>query len=210
MSMNIHDIKQYAVKQQALISNVIDACSHYDDNDDLTSLSFNDFCRVISLLNAQKKALLIENWFNKKLGLFRLSPSLNAGDASSIVIKNGIITPDVITYEYKFSTTNEARTLNLRQIRNWQCIDYYITGYLDYHNPSESVLLRIPKNDMNHEILRLGTPTHGTSNANRKNVNIEYSITVKLDSETMRSWVDKYSDDVLNGIMKGNEQQNEQ
>lgn len=210
MTMNVNMIKTYADKQQILIDNVMEACSHYDDNTDLNELDFNDFCCVISILNAQKKALLIEDWFNKKLGLFRLSPSLNAGDASNTVIKNGIITPDVITYEYKFSTTNEARTLNLRQIRNWQRIDYYITGYLDYNNPEHSILLKIPKNDMNHEILKLGTPTHGTSNANSKNVNIEYSITVKLDSETMRSWVDKYSDDVLNGIMKGHKQQNEQ
>lgn len=191
-----------------MIDNVSQACEQYDDDMNITETSFNDFCRIISILNSQKKALLIENWFNKKLGLHRLSPGLNAGDASDTVIKNRILTPNAITYEYKLSTTNEAKTLNLRQIRNWQRIDYYIVCYLDYKNPDKSILLKISKHDMAHEIMRLGTPSHGTSNANKNNVNIEYSITVKLDSDTMKTWISKYSDDTLTSLITGSETNN--
>lgn len=59
-------------------------------------------------MNAQKKSLIIEDFMNKKLNLKRISPSENRGD----------VYKDTEYIEYKFSTTNESKNLNLRQIRN--------------------------------------------------------------------------------------------
>lgn len=204
--MKIQEVNDYIARQESILRILKTAVSDYDYNDDILDMPFSSFCRVLRIFNAQKKSLIIEDYFNKRLSLHRISPSLNAGDASDKPVNNsGMLPTNAITTEYKFSTTNESKCLNLRQIRNWQDIDYYIIGYLDGDNPEESILLRLTKQEMQAEVDRLGSPTHGTKQSNANNVNIEYSITLKTSSDEMKEWIKRYSYDKLDDIRRSQE-----
>ena len=153
------------------------------------------FFTVISVGTAQAKAPEAEKFIGRKMGWTKISPSLNKGDFK---------TPENNYIELKNSFSNKAGCLNLRQIRLWQEVDYYLCVYIDETNIANSVVLLLTHEQMEEEVAACGCATHGTAVANANNQNIEYSITIKVDSPMMAQWIEKYNaPDIRNQIIGG-------
>ena len=153
------------------------------------------FFTVISVGTAQAKAPEAEKFIARKMDWTKISPSLNKGDFK---------TPENNYIELKNSFSNKAGCLNLRQIRLWQEVDYYLCVYIDETNIANSVVLLLTHEQMEEEVAACGCATHGTAAANANNQNIEYSITIKVGSPMMAQWIEKYNaPDIRNQIIGG-------
>lgn len=146
------------------------------------------FFQLISLYSAQSKAPLVEKFIASKFGYKLVSSSKGRGDFY-----------DPVTDEYielKASFTNKGKNLNIRQIRPWQDIHKYLLMYIDEDNPKDSVLFILNKQQMNEEIQLLGSHTHGTKEANKSNLNHEFSITIPVNADNLlyQRWYNNYSD----------------
>ena len=142
------------------------------------------FFDVISLGTAQAKAPEFEKYLSKKTGWTKISPKLNRGDYYDQK-KNLYI-------ELKASFTNKEECLNLRQIRLWQSVDYYLAIYIDHNMLAESRVYLLTHTQMCEEVQRYGSATHGTTLANKENTNIEYSVTIPMKSSKRLEWDKKY------------------
>lgn len=153
------------------------------------------FFTVISVGTAQAKAPEAEKFIARKMSWGKISPSLNRGDFRTA--ENKYI-------ELKNSFSNKAGCLNLRQIRLWQEVDYYLCVYIDETNIANSIVLLLTHEQMEREVAACGSATHGTAAANANNQNIEYSITIKVGSPMMAQWIEKYNaPDIRNQIIGG-------
>lgn len=155
----------------------------------------DEFFLMTNFHSSQGKAVVIEDWIRHKLQANKISASDERGDCEL----NG----DYI--ELKTSTTNKAQTLNLRQIRLWQNIDYYICSYIDELNVKNSKFFQLNKDEIKLEVQLMGGFTHGTNNANTHNANNEYSITVpifnKNNNHAKRWYNNYYRKDLYNKII---------
>lgn len=146
---------------------------------------------VTSSFTAQKKAPMGETFLCNKLKFTKVSSSEDRGDA---VDENGLY------YEFKNSFTNQAQNLNIRQIRLWQPIDFYYCFYINEEELDKSLFFVLTKEQMEEEVHLCGGYTHGTIQANEKNVNREYSITIPVyndNNEKTKRWKAKYLSEEL-------------
>lgn len=153
------------------------------DKIDINSLALSELIDICSLLTPQAKSPIYERWILSHFDLKPLSASLGRGDG---IDANGN------TYEVKISSSNSNKKINIRQIRLFQPIDYYIIGYIDDKENKNTIFYLLTHSQMSQEINKHGCPTHNTSYYNKSNDNIEYSITLKIDSEQEKGWREKY------------------
>ena len=97
-----------------------------------------------------------------------------------------------IFYESKMSTTNAKRIMNIRQIRLYQQIDYYVCGYIDELDLANSKCFILTKEEMANEVNLHGSFTHGTKTENAIRLNSEYSLSIAIGSAMMARWEDEY------------------
>lgn len=140
----------------------------------------SDFFLICSWASAQKKSKDIEYYLCRLLDLEYVDASEDRGD--------GHDGDDY--YELKTSTTNEDRDLNIRQIRLWQDIKYYICCYIDEFDLSNSWCFKLTKAEMEAEVAAHGSYTHGTKAAVALNENKEYSLTI--GPRKAKEWREKY------------------
>lgn len=152
------------------------------------------FFSVISVGTAQAKAPEVEKFVARKLGYTKISPSLNRGDFK---------TSDDKYIELKNSFSNKDECLNLRQLRLWQKIDYYLCMYINETDLSKSIVMLLSHEQMEKEVAEHGSATHGTSTSNANNKNIEYSITLSVNGSPIKSWIEKYSNEELKAKIVG-------
>lgn len=156
MSDKINKIQKSGIKEK------------YENNNlELLSLTAADFFNLTFFLNAQKKASIIEDYIIQKDNGVKIPATLDKGDYYK----------DNTTYiELKTSTTNQNSHLNIRQIRPWQEVDYYLCSFINELNINDSKFYLLNKEDMLKEIELCGKAVHGTKNSNKNNKNIEYGI----------------------------------
>ena len=142
------------------------------------------FFAAIAFLNAQRKSPKIEQFIRKKLQHNPVNSTTNRGDSEK----------DGVYYEYKISTTNKNGQINALQIRLNQCIDYYLLGYIDEKQFTESRLYLVHKMVMEELCNKYGKTTHGTKDANYSNENVELSfrIEMKTKNEILLLFEQKY------------------
>lgn len=131
------------------------------------------------LLLSNKTAQFNASCFERRLqlkGWKKLLPNLNRGDFST----------NFGDIELKMSFPNLGKKINLRQIRIWQPCNYVVV-YCDYINFNHKVYF-LSHEQMAQEIKTMGSAAHGTSQANKYNLNIEESVTLSIDN----IWVSKY------------------
>ena len=136
-------------------------------------------------IGSQGKASAIEGYLIKKLNGTKVNASDERGDclANSKYI------------ELKTSTSNKNQAINIRQIRPWHNLDYYICSYVDDVDITKSKCYVLTKKEMIEEIKLMGSFTHGTKSSNIENNNREYSITIYPYSPTNKNtqrWDKKY------------------
>ena len=172
------------------------------DNDaDINTINPSTLFSLCSILNAQRKAPIIEKFVCARLSLDKVSASKNRGDACD--------KKSDATYEFKISTTNHAQCLNIRQVRLWQSIDYYLVAYINELDVSSSYVFLLTHQEMSDEIEKHGCATHGTSSANKQNKNIEYSMTLKIGSQLFSEWLAKYHSDTIKLMLFSDETESE-
>lgn len=153
-----------------------------------------DFFLVMSQYNAQAKSGWIEGFIAHKLGMEIVPATLDRGDAKN----------RKHFFEYKTSTTNKGRNLNMRQIRLYQDVDFYIASYIEELDLKNSYTFMLASDEMEAELRRINGVdeetgmlkgfTHGTVEANRDNPVPEYSLTLPIrpDAEHLKRWVKNY------------------
>ena len=155
------------------------------------------FFDLVKYRTAQYKAPAFERFLSNGVGWEKVHASEDRGD----FIVNGEYV------ELKTSFTNQAMNLNIRQIRLWQDVDKYICIFIDDKNDiRNSYLFELTKEEMENEVELLGGYTHGTKEANKLNINKEYSITIKIsdNNPNFERWKASYlNNDLLNKILKG-------
>lgn len=153
---------------------------------------------MYSFMNAQQKASSIEKFIYKKLGGEKVGSSEDKGDAK---IKDKY-------YEIKTSTTNQGNNLNIRQIRLYQDVDYYICSYIMERDLEKSRVYLLTKEEMIEEVSKIGGFTHGTKKANENKINPEHSITIDVyneNNENTKRWNKKYWYNALYEALKDEE-----
>lgn len=149
-------------------------------------------------LTAQAKAPLGEKFLCNLLGYTRVSSREDCGDA---------IDEKGVHYEFKNSFTNLQQSLNIRQIRLWQDVDYYYCFYINEEDLDQSIFFVLTKEEMIEEVALCGGYTHGTVAANAMNKHNEYSITIPIyndRNEKTKRWKEKYlSNELKNKILGG-------
>lgn len=147
-------------------------------------------------MNAQQKAGSIEKYITAKLGGIGVKSSEDRGDAEI----------DGKFYEIKTSTTNKNQCLNIRQIRLYQDIDFYICSYIDERCLKNSKTYLLSKDEMAAEVDLIGGFTHGTVSSNIGKINPEYSITLpvmNLTNKHVKRWNKHYWYNDLYSILQG-------
>lgn len=154
------------------------------------------FFNIIALASAQAKAPEFEKYIALKTGWTKILASENRGDYH---------TPENKYIELKASFTNKANHLNIRQIRLWQPIDMYLIIYVNHNNLAESKVYTLTHQQMEDEVIKSGSATHGTAEANEVNNNIEYSITIPMNNGVKQQEWDSlyYNQELFNLIFGG-------
>lgn len=190
--MKINDIYQDNVKTLNKLNLIQSQIDILDCKDAYLFYSF------ISTLNTQQKASLNEKFLINIIQLEKVSSSLDRGSAKD---KNSRY------FEFKGSFTNQTEKLNLRQIRLYQDIDYYICFYIDEDKIEDSLFFVLTKEQMAEEVKLCGSFTHGTSPRNIENMNREYSISIPIknnSNEKTKRWKEQYlSKELKDYIFKG-------
>lgn len=158
-----------------------------DDSRLIEELDFELFLKILSFKTAQFNAPCYERRLILK-GCKKIPANKNCGDFIFPNILNNI--------EFKMSFPNKASKINIRQIRLWQNCDYVIC-YCDYLN-GRHLCYYLTHEQMEKEVNKRGSATHGTKIVNEQNKNIEYSITLDINNTI---W-DKYiADDKLKNFI---------
>lgn len=141
-----------------------------------------DFFAICSIMSAQKKALLIESFITHIFNGVHVPSKDNRGD----------FCVNELYYESKMSTTNSANIMNIRQVRLYQDIDFYVCGYINELDLAQSKCFLLTKTQMTNEIMKYGSFSHGTKDENKIRTNSEYSLSIKIGSDMMKRWEDQY------------------
>lgn len=141
----------------------------------------SDFFLICSWASAQKKSKDIEYYLCRRMGWHYVEAVEDRGDCRD---------DDGAYYELKTSTTNDERLLNIRQIRLWQDVDYYVCSYVDEYDIANSWCFKLTKAEMEAEVAAHGSYTHGTKAVASLNKNREYSLTV--GRKKAEEWRKKY------------------
>lgn len=165
---------------------------HEKSGDNLSDViqSAEDYFFLSSFVSAQQKAVDIEKFISHRMGGKIVHPGEERGDFSLLNLY----------CELKTSTTNKRKCLNIRQIRLWQDIDYYICSYIEEKDVSKSKIYLLTKSDMEKEVSLIGSFTHGTVSSNTYNKRNEYSITINVFNDNnihTKRWNDNYLSDYL-------------
>jgi hypothetical protein len=195
---NMFDENLKKQKEILFINSMIENYLHENKDIDFIEEIHNGklFFSLISFKTAQYKAPAFERFLQKKLKWEKISASEDKGD---FIISEAYV-------ELKTSFTNEAMCLNLRQIRLWQNIDYYLCFFIDDKNLfKKNIAFKLTKDQMKEEVSIMGGFTHGTKEANALNENSEYSITLRIkeDNEHFKRWKEKYLEtNILKEVME--------
>ena len=151
-----------------------------DNNDKrlVEELDYKTFLSILSFKSAQFNSPCYERRLQLK-GCKKIPPSENKGDFKFPMFEKNI--------ELKMSFSNKENKINIRQIRIWQDCDYIIC-FCDFNNINHKCYF-LTHEQMMEEVKKRGSATHGTLTANKENKNIEYSITLNIDSD----WDLKYT-----------------
>lgn len=158
--------------------------SEYGFDDD-----WRTFMKKMRVLTPQSSGLRMQKYMFRKLGWTEVSPLLNRGD-----VKNSLGQ----YFEVKITTiTTSNDTANIVQIRLWQNVSGYHIFVIDATKDYELIHFHLSKSEMKNEVELLGSSAHGTRNAVKSNVNVEWAIHLKWKpgGKDYNRWMERYKQD---------------
>lgn len=157
------------------------AASIKDKLIDLTfeqTISEKEFYKISSILTPQSRSPMWEKYFIVKHDCEKVNKNKERGDFQ----KNGRY------YEYKCSGYNQDNAVHIVQIRPWQNCDYIVQSISD--NGAITFVLTHAEVMLEMRLLK-ATRAHGTK-VLRNNENIEFRMTLKIDSDDWQRWINNY------------------
>ncbi len=155
---------------------------------DLNNMTLVDYCSLVSsTYSPQRYGSLMEKAITDRFCFTKVSSKEDCGDYKCQ--ENKFV-------ELKCSVVNSItdRKFNVVQIRPWQNVDHYQILVLD--NTSQNVMAyKLSKEQMLEEAGKHGSVAHGTKSASDENTNIEYRLSITLESKHHKRWNNMYFDD---------------
>ena len=142
-----------------------------------------NFLVLSRLMSPQSKSAQIEKYVTSCFKGESVPASNNTGDFKCANDKG-----DPVYYESKISTTNNTEKINVRQLRLWQKVDYYLIGYMDERDPFSSDFYVIPHKEMKKLAEEIARPCHGTTAANKDNTNVELGFAINRNDDRISRW----------------------
>lgn len=173
----------------------------YEGTVDTRDLPPDDLFHILAPRNAQGKAPIIEDYIIHRVGGKKVSASDDKGD---------YVTSDGKYVEVKISTSNKDNKLNIRQIRPWQKVDYYLCGFVDENDINHSRLYYLTKDEMVGEVNKCGKTMHGTVKAVQQNANREIGICFPVystKSQVTKRWNSNYLSHDMHDTILGEDTQ---
>lgn len=161
----------------------------------LNDLDFKTLCRLLMVLNPQKRTAIIEKKLKLKFGWITVDPKEDRGD---------YIDKDNKYFELKTSCPNTSNKIMVRQVRIWQPVDYYLILYVDCYNIEDSQAFILSKEDMEVEACKRGSGSHKTKSSSEgdKKRELSFTINVSKDSSDNKEWTELYGEtEILKGIL---------
>jgi hypothetical protein len=94
--------------------------------------------------------------------------------------------------EFKCSFIDKySKSINVKQIRSWQDIDFYYCFTVDYTDYTNLIYkcYKLTKKDMEKECFIMNAkPIHSTKKNNENNDKIELGFSIKLNTENFKRW----------------------
>ena len=148
-------------------------------------ISEQEFYKISSILAPQSRSPMWEKYFIKKHDCDKVNKNQERGDLK----KNGRY------YEYKCSGYNQDNAVHIVQIRPWQNCDYIVQSISD--NGAITYVLTHSEMMLEMKLLK-ASRAHGTK-VLRNNENIEFRMTLKIDSDDWQRWINNYlkKDDIF-------------
>lgn len=153
-----------------------------------------DFNRLVleslNYLIPQSWGTKIQNWLCNKLNFSNVNSGINKGDLFD--------KENNLYYELKTSMLNDFKdglNFNVKNIRIWQDIDFYLCLFIDVRDVEniKPMLFILSKQEMINEMKILkANSTNGTKEANKENVFIDKSFSIKVNSENFKRWKNNY------------------
>lgn len=149
-------------------------------------ISEQEFYKISSMLTPQSRSPMWEKYFIEKHSCEKVNKKEERGDFK----KNGRY------YEYKSSGYNQDNSVHIVQIRPWQECDYIIQSISD--NGATTFVLTHAEMMLEMKKLKAAR-AHGTQ-VLVNNENIEYRMTLNIDSADWNRWINNYlkNDDIFN------------
>jgi len=181
-------MKQYTMQEINQALDVLDNIREYAINN--IEYGFNDdwatFIRKMRILTPQSSGSRIQNYIFRALGWTKINPLLNRGD-----VKNSLGQ----YFEVKVTIiTSSNPCANIVQVRLWQDISGHQIFVIDSTNNYKVTHFTLSRYEMNQEVSLCGSNAHGTKEANKLNVNIEWALRINWDetNEVYNRWINKY------------------
>lgn len=158
----------------------------------LKNESWKNFIIAMAQLNPQTYGVNIQKRLIEELGLTKVEASEDKGD---------FIDNFGDHYELKVSLIqNPKQKLNLVQIRPWQDTNYYFIAFCIKNEEVYAFCFSLSHERMIEELkITNAGSAHGTKKSIENNTNIEYRLSVPIDSnnETFARWFVKYRSNFL-------------
>lgn len=150
-------------------------------------LPLKEFLLMTLFLNPQRYGLRVQYRIAHTMKYTSLSSSLDCGD---------FLNREGEEVEIKCSFLSETNnTIAVKQIRPWQKLKYYYVFVVFFHDLRnlQYKCFKLSKKEMEEEmILCNAKPVHSTKERNEGNLNVEYGLSVKTNSDTYTRWLEQY------------------
>lgn len=184
-------MRGYSVDELDKAIEVIDAVREAAVHDPAYGLNDDwlTFMKKMRILTPQSSGARMQNYIFKALGWTRIPASANRGD-----VKNSLGQ----YFEVKVTIISSSNSCaNIVQIRLWQPIAGHHVFVIDTTSGYSVTHFALSKYDMEQEVKLCGASAHGTQEANKSNLNVEWAIRIDWDAEdeTYKRWMLKYRQD---------------
>ena len=150
-------------------------------------LPLKEFLLMTLFLNPQRYGLRVQYRIAHTMKYTSLSSSLDCGD---------FLNREGEEVEIKCSFLSETNnTIAVKQIRPWQKLKYYYVFVVFFHDLRnlQYKCFKLSKKEMEEEmVLCNAKPVHSTKERNEGNLNVEYGLSVKTNSDTYTRWLEQY------------------
>jgi hypothetical protein len=146
----------------------------------------DDFALTVRPLKTQIYGLRVQGYFAHHLNFILTPSSMDLGDFR---------TPGGHDIEFKVSfLDNDSQSINCKQIRNWQDLDFYYVFTINYSNYRDIIFkcYELTKEQMIEECSLVNAKPVANVSSKNDSEHASLGFSIKVGSEHYRRWEEKY------------------